>query len=96
MEQNKETQMNENKMLDEEKLEDVSGGYSQNRYDPNVCPTLNRTRYECVGFFSSNWCDHYRQVFLRVIEGTPGISTIDIYHHKCAMGAFDYEGELSG
>ena len=84
--------MEENKKLGEEQLKDVAGGWSDNRYDPNVCNnTLGRTRYECVGLGKLRWCDHYK----RVDTGKTSIKS-KIYQHDCAMGAFSYEGLENG
>ena len=80
--------------IGEEDLENIAGGSerdTQNRYDPNVCPNLTRTRFECVGFWAIVWCDHYRK-------------TQDIYKpykesifiHECVMGAFNYKGYGNG
>ena len=97
MEKNKEIQMNENKTLGEEHLEAVSGGATQNRYDPKVCPALSRTRYECVGLFQSCWCDHYSRTFVsETHDGIPEHPTIKIFLHECAMGAFIYRGKSTG
>jgi hypothetical protein len=78
--------------LTEEQLVEAAGGreggLTQNRYDPNVCPRLTRTRYECVGFLGGWLCDHYRRSIPE--------RDYDIYKHQCAMGAFDYKGDEDG
>ena len=59
---------NEARKIDEAALEQVSGGWSENRYDPNVCGKLTAPRSECrnamltenVALFT-RWCDHYRE-----------------------------------
>jgi hypothetical protein len=80
--------------LSEKDLDAVAGGWSQNRYDPNVCKaSLGRTRYECVGYLSSCWCDHYSMDGLS--KRCP-YTNAPIFRHKCAMGAFDYEGYVEG
>ena len=77
--------------LSEEDLDVVSGGsdklLTQNRYDPNVCPNLTRTRYECVGFMRILYCDHYKYS-----DAGKTHSGWAIFSHACAMGAFNYEG----
>ena len=79
----------ENNIINEEQLDAVSGGASQNRYDPARCnPERSwRTTYECVGFLSSVYCDHYTRTYL---------DRVNRYWHKCAMGCFDYEGTNDG
>jgi len=75
--------------LSEADLDAVSGGVgaiTQNRYDPNVCPNLSRTRYECVGFWSLVWCDHLRHTKTEKRD----YRDIVMYRYECAMGAFDY------
>ena len=78
--------------LSVEDLDTVSGGNSQNRYDPNVCPNLTRTRYECVGFMSWCYCDHYRMEYVKSIGGLGR----NVHQHICGMGAFNYEGLNNG
>jgi predicted ribosomally synthesized peptide with nif11-like leader len=77
--------------LSEEELGAVSGGggdlLTQNRYDPDVCPNLTRTRYECVGFLRALYCDHYK--YSNAGKTPSGWAT---FSHVCAMGAFNYEG----
>ena len=79
--------------LNEEELGNIAGGCdcmgTQNRFDPNVCPTLTRTRYECVGLFYYVWCDHYKRTHI-------GKNKSNLYHHLCRMGAFDYQGTDNG
>ena len=84
--------------LDEEELKNVAGGATQNRYDPNVCPKLTRTRYECVGLFQLCWCDHYYRKFLGM-DGPPTGgrggqrgNKHALYKHECVMGCFNYTG----
>ena len=74
--------------LIEAELDNVAGGFlpTQNRYDPNVCPTLTRPRYECAGFLNFISCDHYS-------AQSRGKGA---WHFKCAMGAFDYIGMSGG
>ena len=58
---------NETKKIDEAVLEQVSGGWSENRYDPNICGKLTKPRSECrnvmltkdIALFD-RWCDHFR------------------------------------
>ena len=81
--------------IGEEDLENVAGGSkkeTQNRYDPNVCPNLTRTRYECVGLLNIVWCDHYRRTRYNSKFDLPST----IYIHECAMGAFSYKGFDNG
>jgi hypothetical protein len=79
---------NERKNLTEEELEKAAGGWSENRYDPKVCPVLKRVRYECHGM--GCWCDHYRQTLKE--ERKPW----NLYTHECVMGCFNYEGDMDG
>ena len=77
--------------LTEEDLDAVSGGWTQNRYDPAVCkPELGRTRYECLGFLC--WCDHLR---VENDVGTIGGGT-KLSRYICDMGAFNYIGGNAG
>ena len=81
--------------LSEEHLENVSGGFgspTENRWDPNVCPGLTRTRYECVGLFQLCNCDHYRK------KGASAQyqKQATLYYHTCVMGAFNYIGYGNG
>ena len=71
--------------LNEEDLDAVSGGATENRYDANVCHGLTEARYECVGFLQWCWCDHYRETELARTEDEV------MYAIKCAMGCFSYE-----
>jgi len=84
--------------LSEEQLDAVAGGVdgapTQNRYDPKVCPSLTRTRYECVGFFQIIPCDHY-------IKYNVGYKDVDgkrmpSYRHICVKDAFNYVGLDNG
>jgi len=78
--------------IKEEDLEAVAGGGTQNRYDPNTCKGMTRTKYECVGFLSECWCDHYRCVYER--KHNDGWT---LFMHSCAMEAFPrYQGYGSG
>ena len=72
--------------LKEEDLEAAAGGGTQNRYDPQRCGNTTRTSYECVGFLKMTWCDHLSEV-----ETTK-------WHRRytCAMGCFDYIGDIEG
>ena len=72
-----------NFVLNEEELDTVSGGATQNRYDPKRCSQITETAYECVGFLGATHCDHYRYE-KRHSEG------IIHYSHKCVMGRFNY------
>ena len=77
--------------LNEEDLDTVSGGWTQNRYDPAACkPDLGRTRYECLGFLC--WCDHLR---VENDVGTIGGGT-KLSRYICDMGAFNYIGGNAG
>ena len=72
----------------------VGGGATENRYDPNVCPTLKRTRYECVGFLSGCWCDHYSKLESFKMEHNG--KKVSIFIHTCARGCFNYTGLENG
>ena len=78
--------------INESELASVSGGFgwgSLNMWDPDICPTLGRTRFECVGFLEKKWCNHYRK--WQITEKSP-----IIYLHECAMGSFKYYGDGKG
>jgi len=85
--------------IQEEELESVAGGGmpTQNRWNPKICPTLTRTRYECVGFLNLFWCDHYEmkdtKTTVRSME--TGLEA-PIKIHICKRGAFNYWGSLVG
>jgi len=70
--------------LAEEDLEAVAGG-TQNRYDPTKCRQYKEASYDCVGFLSLVWCDHYRRNFVRREDH------LTVYWHLCAHGCFCYE-----
>ena len=81
--------------LSEEDLGAVSGGATQNRYNPNVCkpgfmymPKGNG----CDNGLFDMWCDHYRREF----EGYFGDHNLEAYRHKCVMGAFNYLSNSNG
>ena len=84
--------------INEEELEKVAGGASQNRYDPKVCPSLKRTRYECVGFLSSCWCDHYRKTYIDDYGSSArsGEAPKPVYRHRCSWKGFNYLGLCDG
>ena len=82
--------------LNEEDLENVAGGATTNRFNPKVCPNLTRTRYECVGFLHSNWCNHYRRSDAGVSLHSSGLVHVSKYNHVCVMGAFNYRGKVCG
>ena len=67
--------------LKEEDLEAAAGGFTQNRYDPDVCGQYYKVGYNCVGFLGGCWCDHYAQKTIRSGH----------CRYKCAMGYYDYE-----
>ena len=67
--------------LAEEDLEAAAGGATQNRYDPAICGKYTKAHYNCVGFLTWNWCDHYVQKTLKS----------GICRYKCNMGYYDYE-----
>ena len=53
--------------INEAELEQVSGGWSENRYDPNICGKLTSPRGECRNVMLTKdialydrWCDHFR------------------------------------
>ena len=73
--------------LAEEELDSVAGGgATQNRWDPEICNKYTTVHYNCVGFLTQCWCDHYKRTWL-------GNSK---HHHACNMGRFDYGGFLDG
>ena len=87
MEENKNVQP---EAISEEQLENVAGGASKNRYDPQKCRGLTRIR---KGFCNVTlcWCDHYR----RKHDGLT--RKHDKYIHQCAMLAFpEYVGDSEG
>jgi len=94
MEQDKNTVKIE---LKEDQLDNVSGGATENRHDPKVCPNLTRTRYECVGFLQATPCDHLKRTKVKDMSGD--YATYDrtnVYRIVCAMGSFDYIGYGTG
>jgi len=82
--------------LTEEELEDVAGGApSENRYDPKTCKNMTRTKYNCVGFLTLCWCDHYRQD--ETLRTKIGKNWYSRYFHSCTKNAFPrYYGNASG
>ena len=77
--------MNENKnvQLNEDDLEAATGGATQNRFNAAECSKHNDVHYNCVGFLSATWCDHYRKTVDDSSEWETKI------HRWCAMGIFD-------
>ena len=74
-------------VLNEDELDTVSGGATQNRWDPKRCSQITETAYDCVGFLGATWCDHYRY------EKRYGAGLI--YHsHQCVRGQFNYTKEV--
>jgi hypothetical protein len=84
--------------LTEAQLDGVAGGATQNRWNPDECRKYGRTAYNCVGFLAGCWCDYYSKDFLRYghISSTQRHTLKEVYRHKCAMGAFNYEGDGGG
>ena len=83
-----------NNEITEDKLEAVAGGGgSENRYDPNTCKNMTRTKYECVGFLASTWCDHYRKELYS--KPVPHESKTWLYYHRCVMEAYPRYSGLS-
>ena len=78
--------------LNEEDLEAAAGGGTQNRWNPEVCNNYSRTHYNCVGFLTWSWCDHYRRKELPPERYKPS----DYYQHTCVMGRYDYKGDSLG
>ena len=76
--------------LAEEDLDVVSGGATQNRYDPKECCKIDTVAYRCVGFLAGCWCDHYERTFHDLVGLT------EEYRHVCKMGSFDYIGYTHG
>ena len=84
--------MSENEKLSSEQLGEVSGGWSENRYDPNVCKGLTQARPECAGFAGLKWCDHLR---CKPVQ-TVGLE-YNRYEWSCAQQAFPpYKGGDNG
>jgi len=73
--------------LGEKELGSVTGGATQNRYDPNVCPARNRAEQSCWGIFGTYWCDHYRREY----NSSKSSDAISVYDVECVMGCFKYE-----
>jgi len=67
--------------LNEEDLESVAGGWSENRYNPDECHKHKEESYNCKGFMALCWCDHYREE----VNG----STREV-RKKCVKGCFNY------
>jgi len=82
--------MTKSGVLSEEDLDVVSGGGTENRWDPKVCNNYFRTHYNCVGFLGWTWCDHYERT------QRESYSRSERYHHVCKMGSFDYIGYTHG
>ena len=95
MEDNKNIQGEElSDELNEEQLDAVAGGGpTWNRYDPKTCKNMKRTKYECVGLLSKNWCDHYRMT-THYYDIAPHNT---LYKMSCAKGAYpEYIGDVAG
>ena len=75
--------------IGEKDLDSVTGGATQNRYDPNVCPGRRRAEQSCWGFLGTIWCDHYRRKYNR----DKSDSFLSIFDVECVMGSFRYEEE---
>jgi len=69
--------------LSEDELLAVSGGATQNRYDPVECSKHNDVHLNCVGVLSARWCDHYRKHVDNSSEWETKI------HRWCVMGFFN-------
>jgi len=75
--------------LKEEDLEAVTGGWTENRYDPKTCKNMSRNKYECKGFSEIIFCDHYRRIRDDWNQKK--------YTHKCVKDAFPtYLGNKQG
>jgi len=82
--------------LNGDELEAITGGWSEDRYDSKACKNMTRTKYNCVGFLSACWCDHYRRDY---IEGSQKgqDSMTRRYWHSCTMNAYPkYKGDCDG
>ena len=83
--------------LREDELEAVAGGGpTQNRYDSKSCKNMTRTKYNCVGFLSACWCDHYRRDY---IEGSQKghASATKRFWHSCTKEAYPkYKADCDG
>ena len=92
--------LQESGKLSEEDLDNVVGGFMTNRWDSNACAKWGRVRFKCLGFFSLFHCSNYSREKLshgRNLRSEVGSSRQHkMYRHKCAMGAFDYEGDIDG
>ena len=80
--------------LAEEDLEAVAGGAwpTANRYDSS-CKNMKTTKYNCVGFLSKVWCDHYSMTQI----GKKETMIVLRYWHRCAMNGFpEYRGNYHG
>jgi len=78
--------------LSEEELDAVSGGWTQNRYNPTECAKYDKQHYWCVGFMEMCHCDHLRYELL-----DPRTSNKDGYYDtriSCGYGFFDYVAKL--
>jgi len=82
MEKNKDIQGEEiSEPINEEQLDGVAGGWSENRYDPKTCKNMTERKDACIGFIGLRWCDHYRE------ERTGGRSS-EAKKRSCTKGAF--------
>ena len=71
--------------LAEEDLEAAAGGWTENRYDPAICSQYKLAHYNCVGFFKSVNCDHYREE-----TGTGRGGIVKSWFKTCQMGYYSY------
>ena len=69
--------------LAEEDLDVVSGGGTQDRWDPKECCHIYGVAYRCVGFLTWCWCDHFSRTLIDSVRNGN-------YQVKCGMGRFDY------
>ena len=69
--------------LTEEELLAVTGGATKNRFDKAECSKHSDVHFNCVGFMSLTWCDHYRKWVDNKSEWETKI------HRWCTMGFFD-------
>ena len=89
----------ESKQISEADLGQVSGGWSENRYDPNICGKLSSPRSECrnvmltenIALFD-RWCDHFRvsDTWTEIIDGYKR----KLKKTSCAMNGFPAYTEI--
>ena len=80
--------------LSEEELDNVSGGWTVDKYDPKKCKGLTKIRDSaiCTGLFYVFWpCSHFSETYIRSYEKIGykgGLETVYVYVNRCNWNAF--------